>query len=87
MLATFIFCLGMIPQFGLYAQGKDKHIIVSHIASFVVFVLVAYSLSAIMANFAIVVALLAGFSVSFVWKAVAYIRLSPVEYIFVSNRK
>ncbi|MNE73472.1 hypothetical protein D3C80_1694850 [compost metagenome] len=51
------------------------------------FVFVAYALSAQAADFAVIAALLSGFTVSLAWKVVAYIKLSPVEYIFLKNRK
>ncbi|EKT4523073.1 hypothetical protein QEM13_002322 [Pseudomonas putida] len=86
MLATVIFSLGMIPQFGLYAQGKDKHIVVSHIAGFFVFVLVVAAFSKNSASASVLAGLVVGFGVSTVWKAIAYHLLSPSIYLFYKRR-
>jgi O-antigen/teichoic acid export membrane protein len=87
LLATALFSLGMIPQFGLYAQGKDKHIIMSHIAGFVAFVLVVYSFSEHSASAAVLAGLVIGFGLSAIWKAVAYQVLSPSEYLLYKRQK
>ncbi|MEX5354135.1 hypothetical protein WCE02_22675 [Pseudomonas juntendi] len=86
MLATVIFSLGMIPQFGLYAQGKDKHIIVSHIAGFSVFVLVVAAFSKDSASASVLAGLVVGFGVSTVWKAIAFHLLSPSVYLFYKRQ-
>ncbi|MFI8557797.1 hypothetical protein E2H86_19985 [Pseudomonas putida] len=87
LLATTIFSLGMIPQFGLYAQGRDKHIIMSHIAGCAAFVMVVFGLSGQSAGGAVLAGLVVGFGLSTVWKALAYALLSPPEYLFYKRHK
>ena len=37
LLFSFLYCLSMVPHYVLYAKGKDKEILISHISSAIVF--------------------------------------------------
>lgn len=80
MLANFIYCLGMIPQFGLYAQGLDRDIVRSQIVSFAVFLLVVYLTSLLNPEMAVIAGLIFSLSVGAFWKAVVYMLKTPRLY-------
>lgn len=80
MLANFIYCLGMIPQFGLYAQGFDRDIVRSQIVSFALFLFVVYSVSSRIPEMAVIVGLVCSLSVGAGWKAVMYVKKTPSKY-------
>lgn len=80
MLANFIYCLGMIPQFGLYAQGFDRDIVLSQVVSFVVFLFVVYSVSSRSPEMAVISGLIFSLSVGAGWKAVMYFTKTPKRY-------
>ncbi|TIH06506.1 lipopolysaccharide biosynthesis protein [Pseudomonas leptonychotis] len=80
MLANLIYCLGMIPQFGLYAQGFDRDIVRSQVVSFAVFLFVVYSVSNISPEAAVIVGLICSLSVGAGWKAVMYFTKTPQNY-------
>lgn len=40
LIGTIIYCMGMIPHYGLYARGADRSIFVAHVSSLFVFVIV-----------------------------------------------
>jgi len=80
MLSTFLFCAGMIPQYGLYAQGKDKHIFIGHFFGLVLFVLSTFMLSTYDPRIAVPTGLAIGFACSFLWKAISYAIVSPPNY-------
>ncbi|GAD64255.1 lipopolysaccharide biosynthesis protein [Aquipseudomonas alcaligenes] len=77
LLATFIYALGMVPHYGLYAQGRDHPIIYSHVVSLVVFVGVTWFISLYWAHLAVPVGLCIAFFSVLVWKSFAYLRFSP----------
>lgn len=78
--ANFIYALGMVPHYALYAQGLDRSIVNSHIASFVIFIPVTWLLSKYTVYLAVPLAVCASFMVSGLWKVTAFYRLTPVKY-------
>lgn len=72
LVPTCLFALGMIPHYGLYAQGRDRPIVRSHVAALVVFI----GATAVAAQFsnalAVPLGLIAAFLLVFVWKLVAF---------------
>lgn len=82
LLATFVNALGMIPHYGLYAQGKDRPIIVSHLVSVVIFAATTWLLSAIMPLLAVPIGLVSAYGYIFIWKSFAFLKLTPKEYNF-----
>lgn len=80
--ATILYAIGMIPHFALYAQGHDRPIIQSHIASLLVFVMSTWLLSNYWAQFAVPVGLCVSFVFILCWKSWSYLRLTSAEYRF-----
>jgi O-antigen/teichoic acid export membrane protein len=72
LLATAINALGMAPHYALYAQGRDKVIIGSHMGAMPVFVLAVWLLGQTMPTLAVPIGLVIFFSVILLIKAVAY---------------
>lgn len=75
LFAIALYGVGMVPHYGLYAQGKDEPIIHSHIASLIVFVLATWLLSFIWPYLAVPLGLCVAFLLILCWKAYAYLRL------------
>lgn len=80
MLANFIYCLGMIPQFGLYAQGFDRGIVRSQVVSFAVFLFAVYLVSNWNPDIAVIVGLIFSLSVGAGWKTVILVTKTPRKY-------
>ena len=80
LLALFLYALGMIPHYALYAQGKDRPLIHSHIASLVVFIPATWLFSIHWPHLAVPLGLSVAFFLILVWKTTAYFRLTPVQY-------
>ena len=72
LLGTVINALGMAPHYALYAQGRDKVIIGSHIGAMPVFALAVWSFGQTIPALAVPVGLVIFFTVIFLSKAVAY---------------
>ncbi|MNJ49821.1 hypothetical protein D3C77_450730 [compost metagenome] len=81
VIATLIFCLGMVPQYGLYAQNKDRPIIASHVFGFATFLSVVYLFSEKLNEVSVLLGLCIGVSVSSIWKSYAYLKQTPRSYI------
>lgn len=73
LLATVLNALGLVVHFALYAQGKDRHIIGSHIAASVVFAASTWLMSQSLPGIAVPVGLCIFFAVILLWKALAYL--------------
>lgn len=69
LLANFLYALGMIPHYALYAQGRDKPIIHSHIVSLIVFIVAVWLLSLHYPARAVPIGLCIAFFSILVWKA------------------
>ncbi len=80
LLATVLYALGMIPHYGLYAQGRDKPIIHSHIASLIIFVLATWSFAQTLPHLAVPLGLCVSFFVVLCWKSWSFYRLTPAPY-------
>lgn len=80
LLATILFALSMVPHYGLYAQGYDRSIIRSHVASLVVFVLATWGFSQHWNELAVPLGLCVSFFVMVCWKYFAFYRLTPAAY-------
>lgn len=80
LLAMVLYCLGMVPHFALYAQGRDKPIIYSYIASLVFFVLTTWLFSQWKDYLAVPLGLCAAFALVLFWKTLAFYRLTPIHY-------
>lgn len=75
MLAMILNAVGMVPHYGLYAQGRDRPIIFSHLASLGAFGLVTWWLAAILPagaqEMAVPLGLAAAFLLVLLWKTLA----------------
>ncbi|MCY1275188.1 hypothetical protein D9M70_238240 [compost metagenome] len=73
--ATTLYGLGMIPHYALYALGRDKTIILSHLLSLPIFALTTWALSFHSKTLAVPGALLGTFIFILIWKAGALFAL------------
>lgn len=80
LLSTNLYALSMIPHYGLYAQNRDRCIILSHIASLVVFVLSVSVIAIWLPNASVPIGLSFAFGVMLIWKTLAYLKLPPKMY-------
>lgn len=80
LIATLLYALGMIPHYGLYAQGRDKPIIYSHIASLVVFIVATWSFAQFWPHSAVPLGLCVSFFCVLCWKSWSFHRLTPAPY-------
>ncbi|SCW62756.1 MULTISPECIES: lipopolysaccharide biosynthesis protein [unclassified Pseudomonas] len=80
LLATVLYALGMIPHYGLYAQGRDRPIIRSHVAGLIIFILATWSFAQTCPHLAVPLGLCASFFVVLCWKSWSFYRLTPAPY-------
>ncbi|WP_236658359.1 lipopolysaccharide biosynthesis protein [Pseudomonas knackmussii] len=75
--ATTLYGLGMIPHYALYAMGRDKPIIFSHLLSLGVFVIGTWALSGKFSALAVPISLVATFLFILAFKSIALVSLRP----------
>lgn len=80
LLATVLYAVGMVPHFALYAQGHDRPIIVSHLASLLAFIPSTWLLSLHWPLLAVPLGLTTAFLLILLWKSWAFFRLTPKHY-------
>lgn len=80
LLATLLYCLGMVPHYALYSQGRDRSIICSHIAGLAAFIPSTWLFSIHWPGIAIPLGLCLAFFLILLWKSLAYVRLTPAPY-------
>lgn len=80
LLATLLYALGMVPHYALYAQGHDRPIIRSHIASLLAFIPATWLFSLYWPVLAVPLGLSAAFALILLWKSWAFFRLTPSIY-------
>jgi O-antigen/teichoic acid export membrane protein len=80
LASLLLYSLGMIPHYWLYAQGKDRAIILSHLLGFFIFLLSTWLLSQFISYLAVPVSLCAAFLTILVFKALAFQLSTPPEY-------
>lgn len=80
LIAIVLYALGMVPHYALYAQGIDRPIIQTHIASFFVFVIATWLFSQRWPLLAVPLGLCAAFVLILVWKTWAFLKLTPLPY-------
>lgn len=80
LITTVLFALSMVPHFALYAQGIDRPIIHSHIASLFVFVMTTWLFSQRWPLLAVPLGLCAAFALILVWKTWAFFKFTPLPY-------
>lgn len=77
--AVIINSLGLVPHYALYARGKDRVIVYSHIFSLFIFCLATWYFSFQYSAFSVVIGLNMAFFAIFIWKLYAYIVLIKEE--------
>lgn len=80
LLIASLYAFSMVPHYALYAQGYDKAIIYSHLTAFLLFGLVTWLFSTFLPEKAVLLGLVAAFSVLLIWKTWAFYRLTPKSY-------
>ena len=80
LLAMVLYALGMVPHYALYAQGHDRPIIHSHIASLVLFTIATWLFSQRWPLLAVPLGLCTAFFLILVWKTWAFFQLTPPHY-------
>ena len=80
LLGSFMFALGMVPHYALYAQNQDRPIIQSHISSLVIFFPATWIFSLHWPIFAVPLGLCVAFFSIMVWKLLAFFRLTPKRF-------
>ncbi len=80
LITMVLYALSMVPHYALYAQGIDRPIIHSHIASLFVFVMATWLFSLRWQLLAVPLGLCAAFALILVWKAWAFFKFTPLPY-------
>lgn len=79
LLAMVVNALSMVPHFALYARGRDKPIIYSHLAALVAFISLTWVLSSNYSAMAVPIGLNLSFAVILLWKSIAYWQLCSTD--------
>lgn len=77
LLGTILYAVSMVPHYALYAQGHDRPIIGSHLASLPVFAIATTVVSLKWPILAVPLGLCAAFVVILAWKTWACFHLTP----------
>lgn len=75
-----IYALGMVPHYALYAQGIDRPIIQSHIASLITFIAATWVFSQYWPLLAVSLGLCSAFTLILAWKTWFFFKLTPLQY-------
>lgn len=84
LIATSFYSIGMVPHFALYAQGRDRAIIFSHIGGLLMFIATTWLVSLYWVKFAVPIGLCASFLFILCWKFWSYVRMTSAQYRFSS---
>lgn len=74
LIAALVNAVGMVPHYALYAQGRDRPIIYSHVASIFVFIGSTYAYIHLDPFMAVPYGLVTAFASLLIWKSMAYLR-------------
>jgi len=77
LLGAFLYAVGMVPHYALYARGCDRPIIQSHIASLLVFMLATWIFSLQWPLLAVPLGLSTAFLIILLWKTWAFFYVTP----------
>lgn len=72
LAAMLIYGLSQTPHLGLYAQGRDRTLVLSQLAALVTFFIAAIALNGSLGVTSVPAALCAAFAVMYLWKTLAY---------------
>ncbi len=82
LLTTVLYAISMVPHYALYAQGHDRPIIQSHVASFLAFIPATWLFSFYSPLLAVPLGLSAAFTLVLLWKSWFFFQLTPAHYRF-----
>lgn len=85
LLSMVINSIGMVFHYALYAQGQDRPIIASHLASIVIFIAVTWAASQAMPLAAVPLGLVSAFSVILLWKSISYLNRAKSQFTAAIN--
>ncbi|AMB85434.1 hypothetical protein AWM79_08995 [Pseudomonas agarici] len=85
LLITLLYSVGMVPHYALYAQGLDRPIIHSHIASLLIFIPSTWLFSKFWPLQAVPLGLCVAFFLILLWKSLAFVRMTPPQYRSLSS--
>lgn len=74
--AMIAYSLSMVPHYALYARGHDRPIVVSHLASVLMFVGATLAMIPISRTYAVPVGVFTAMTMVLLWKTAAYVRIS-----------
>jgi len=80
LIVMVLYAFGMVPHYALYAQGVDRPIIQSHIASLLLFVIATWLFAQRWPLLAVPLGLCVAFTLVLVWKTWAFFRFTPSPY-------
>ncbi|WP_448679755.1 lipopolysaccharide biosynthesis protein [Pseudomonas nicosulfuronedens] len=80
LASVLLYSFGMIPHYWLYAQGKDRPIIISHLLGCAVFLFSTWMLSSFYSYMAVPISLCVAFLSILIIKASACQSLTPSQY-------
>lgn len=80
LFSVLLYSLGMIPHYYLYAQGKDRPIILSHLLGCTVFFISTWVLSSAVSYMAVPISLCIAFFAILTMKTLAFFFLTPRNY-------
>lgn len=72
---TVIYALSMVPHYGLYARGADKHLVIAHVSALLVFGIVVALAAGVAPLSATPIALVSAFTWMGIFKTWCYCRL------------
>ena len=76
MLSVALYGISQVPHWGLYSIGKDKVIVLSHVAALMVFAIITWLSSDAFGPYAVLIGVNVAFGTILAVKAVAYLRLT-----------
>lgn len=78
IIATFIYCLSIIPHLALYALRADKEIVRSQIITLIVFCIFVYLAIKTKDIYFIPIGMITSFIFLFIWKMIAFIKVASI---------
>lgn len=78
---NFLYCVSMVPHYVLYAQNKDKEIVMSHFVTLLVFLLVLFSVTFVNPIYIVPLSLCLAFAVLLLLKSVMAIKYFPTNLV------
>lgn len=74
--AMIAYSLGMVPHYALYAQGRDRPIVASHLASLAVFAGATHAMTTVSHTYAVPIGVFTAMTTVLLWKTAVYVKIS-----------